>query len=74
MVSNLWRSKKEDNVTSKSFFRTLLCGAYAAMYWHPEENYGFVVMTNGCTGISDNDIFMNILCESVECMYKHFIN
>lgn len=51
----------------------LALGAYTAMYWHPEENYGFVVMTNGCTGISDNDVFMNILCESVECMYKHFI-
>lgn len=51
----------------------LALGAYTAMYWHPEDNYGFVVMTNGCTGISDNDVFMNILCESVECMYKHFI-
>lgn len=51
----------------------LALGAYTAMYWHPEENYGFVVMTNGCTGISDNDVFMNILCESVECMYKHLI-
>lgn len=51
----------------------LALGAYTAMYWHPEDNYGFVVMTNGCIGVSDNDIFMNILCESVECMYKHFI-
>lgn len=51
----------------------LALGAYTAMYWHPEENYGFVVMTNGCTGVSDNHVFANILCESVECMYKHLI-
>ena len=51
----------------------LALGAYTAMYWHPVENYGFVVMTNGCTGASDNHVFANILCESVECLYKHFI-
>lgn len=51
----------------------LALGAYTAMYWHPEDNYGFVVMTNGCTGVSDNDIFANILCESVECLYRNFV-
>ncbi|MBO7764454.1 MAG: beta-lactamase family protein [Bacteroidales bacterium] len=51
----------------------LALGAYTAMYWDPEERYGFVVMTNGCTGVSDNHVFANILCESVECLYKNFI-
>lgn len=51
----------------------LALGAYTAMYWHPEDNYGFVVMTNGCTGVSDKDIFANILCESVECLYRNFV-
>ncbi len=51
----------------------LALGAYTAMYWHPEDNYGFIVMTNGCTGTADNGVFANILCESAECLYRHFI-
>ena len=50
----------------------LALGAYTAMYWNKEENYGFVVFTNGCNGETEYD-FANILCESVECMYNYLI-
>ncbi len=48
----------------------LALGAYTAMYWDKEKGHGFVVMTNGCNGETEYD-FANILCESVECLYKN---
>ena len=48
----------------------LALGAYTAMYWNKEENYGFVVFTNGCNGETEYD-FANILCESVETLYNN---
>ena len=50
----------------------LALGAYTAMYWNKEENYGFIVFTNGCNGETEYD-FANILCQSVECLYKYLI-
>ena len=50
----------------------LALGAYTAMYWSKEENYGFVIATNGCNGKTEYD-FANILCESAECLYKNLI-
>ena len=50
----------------------LALGAYTAMYWSKEENYGFVVFTNGCNGETEYD-FANILCESVETLYNNLI-
>ena len=50
----------------------LALGAHTAMYWNKEENYGFVVFTNGCNGETDYD-FANILCESVETLYNNLI-
>ena len=45
----------------------LALGAYTAMYWIREKNFGVVVMTNGCTGKTDK-AFANILCESAELL------
>ncbi len=50
----------------------LALGAYTAMYWSKEGNYGFVIATNGCNGKTEYD-FANILCESAECLYKNLI-
>lgn len=50
----------------------LALGAYTAMYWSTDRKYGFVVATNGCSGRTNYD-FANILCESVECLYKNLI-
>ena len=48
----------------------LALGAYTAMYWIREKNFGVVVMTNGCTGKTDK-VFANILCESAELLKNH---
>lgn len=50
----------------------LALGAHTAMFWHPEEKFGFVVMTNGCNAITDK-VFANILCESAEYLYNNYI-
>lgn len=50
----------------------LALGAHTAMFWDKEEKWGFVVMTNGCNAKTDK-VFANILCQSVECLYKNFI-
>lgn len=50
----------------------LALGAYTAMYWSKEGNYGFVIATNGCSGKTAYD-FANILCESAECLYRNLI-
>ncbi len=49
----------------------LALGAHTAMFWHPEEKFGFVIMTNGCNAKTDK-VFANILCESAECLYRNF--
>ncbi len=51
----------------------LALGAYTAMYWDKQKQHGFVVMTNGCTGETEYD-FANILCQSVECLYKNLFS
>lgn len=51
----------------------LALGAHTAMFWDKEAKYGFVIMTNGCNAKTDK-VFANILCESVECLYEHFVN
>ncbi len=50
----------------------LALGAYTSMFWHPQEKFGFVVMTNGCNAVTDK-VFANIMCEAAECMYKNII-
>lgn len=50
----------------------LALGAHTAMFWHPEQKFGLVIMTNGCNAKTDK-VFANILCESAECLYRNFI-
>lgn len=50
----------------------LALGAHTAMFWDKDHKWGFVVMTNGCNAKTDK-VFANILCESVECLYRNFI-
>ena len=47
-------------------------GVYTAMFWDAERKFGFVVMTNGCTGRRDNG-FMSIHRETVACLYNNFV-
>ena len=48
----------------------LALGAYTAMYWVKDADFGIVVMTNGCTGKTDK-AFANILCESAQLLKAH---
>lgn len=48
-------------------------GAYTAMYWDKERNFGFVIMTNGCNPKQDG-VLLNILCEAASCMYDNLIS
>ena len=48
----------------------LALGAYTAMYWVKDGDFGVVVMTNGCTGKTDK-AFANILCESAQLLKAH---
>ena len=48
----------------------LALGAYTAMYWVKDGDFGVVVMTNGCTGKTDK-AFANILCESARLLKAH---
>lgn len=50
----------------------LALGAHTSMFWHPEEKFGFVVMTNGCNAVTDK-VFANIMCEAAECLYRNII-
>lgn len=50
----------------------LALGAHTAMFWHPEEKFGFVVMTNGCSD-KTGKVFPDIVCDAVECLYRNFI-
>ncbi|MBE6226739.1 MAG: beta-lactamase family protein [Bacteroidales bacterium] len=47
-------------------------GAYTAMYWSPEENFGLVIFTNGCEYKHDR-VLANILCEAAECVYENIL-
>ena len=51
----------------------LALGAYTSMFWLPEENFGTIVMTNGCNGKTDKT-FANIMRESAELLKAHFCN
>lgn len=50
----------------------LALGAHTAMFWDKEKKFGFVIMTNGCNAKTDK-VFANILCETAECLHRHFI-
>lgn len=49
----------------------LALGAYTAMYWLKDSDFGVVVLTNGCSGVADGP-FVNILCESADLLEKYF--
>lgn len=47
-------------------------GVYTSMFWDAERNFGFVVMTNGCSGRRENG-FISIHRETVACLYNNFV-
>ena len=47
-------------------------GVFTSMFWDKEKKFGFVVMTNGCNGRTDNN-FMAIHREVDACLYNNFI-
>lgn len=47
-------------------------GVYTSMFWDKDKKFGFVVMTNGCNGRTDNN-FMAIHREVDACLYNNFI-
>ncbi len=47
-------------------------GLNSAMYFHPKEKYGFVVITNGCLpGYTDG--YNTVIRKTVNCLYEYFI-
>lgn len=47
-------------------------GLYSAMYFHPKEKYGFVVITNGCLpGYTDG--YNTVIRKTVNCLYDYFV-
>ena len=47
-------------------------GVFTSMFWDADKNFGFVVMTNGCNGRTNNN-FMAIHRECAACLYKNFV-
>lgn len=47
-------------------------GLYSAMFFHPKEKFGFVVITNGCNASFTNDM-NNVLRETIVTLYDNFI-
>ena len=47
-------------------------GVYTSMFWDEKRDFGFVIMTNGCNGRTENN-FMAIHRDGVACLYKNFI-
>lgn len=47
-------------------------GLYSAMFFHPEEKFGFVVITNGCKpGYTDG--YNTVIRKTINCLYDNFI-
>ncbi len=47
-------------------------GVYTSMFWDADKKFGFVVMTNGCSGKRDNG-FMSIHRECDKALYDIFV-
>ncbi len=48
-------------------------GLYSAMFFHPEEKFGIVVISNGCHP-AYTDGFNAVIKKTVNCLYGHFIS
>ena len=49
-------------------------GLYSAMYFQPQEQFGIVVITNGCnTGFTHGDVINDFLLEVYGCLYRNFL-
>lgn len=47
-------------------------GLYSAMFFHPEEKFGFVVITNGCKpGYTDG--YNTVIRKTINCLYDNLI-
>ncbi|WP_276496626.1 serine hydrolase domain-containing protein [Pontibacter litorisediminis] len=47
-------------------------GLYSAMFFHPKEKYGFVVITNGCSA-PEADEYNKALAATINSLYEHLI-
>lgn len=47
-------------------------GLYSAMFFHPKEKFGFVVISNGCHPAYSNG-FNTVISTTINCLYKNFI-
>lgn len=47
-------------------------GLYSAMFFHPREKFGIVVITNGCNPVRTQDM-TDVLKETINCLYNNFI-
>ncbi|WP_293885653.1 MULTISPECIES: serine hydrolase domain-containing protein [unclassified Sphingobacterium] len=47
-------------------------GLYSAMFFHPKQKYGFIVITNGCN-IPDSEEFNPLLKDCINVLYNVYI-
>ena len=47
-------------------------GVLTAMFWQPDENWGFIIMTNGCNEKRDHN-FMTIHRDAARVLYNNWI-
>ncbi|WP_262247318.1 serine hydrolase domain-containing protein [Parapedobacter soli] len=65
----------EDNLVSGKIMKGHTGSAYglnSAMFFQPQEKFGFVVIINGCR-TSYTDDFPDIHRDLINCLYRHFV-
>jgi hypothetical protein len=47
-------------------------GLYSAMFFHPEEKYGFVVISNGCDPIQEG-IYIRVIRRAIQILHEEWV-
>ncbi len=47
-------------------------GLYSAMFFHPKEKFGIVVISNGCNP-AYTDGFNTVIRKTVNCLYENLV-
>ncbi|MBQ9288361.1 MAG: serine hydrolase, partial [Bacteroidaceae bacterium] len=68
----LWKTEEYSPGTILTGHTGGAYGMRSAMFFHPEEKYGFIVISNGAHEVA-NDGKTNILKGALSRMFKHFI-
>jgi len=47
-------------------------GLYSALFFHPEEKYGFVVISNGCDS-TEEEGYIRVIRRAIQILYEEFV-